>query len=299
MLVGDDRDQPPGDRVLDLLADQLLVALVNRMHRDRHVGEHRLGARRGDLDCAAIVGERVTERVELALDVPGLDLEIADRGLELRVPVHQALVAIDEPALVQLDERVRDRALIALVHGEALVRPVAAGAEAAELASDRAARLRFPFPDVLEESLATNFGALDALALEVALDHHLRRNAGMVGADHPERVLAEHPLAASEHVLKRDVERMADVQRAGDVGRRHDDRPWSLIAALGPEQALGLPVRVPAILDRAGLECLGKLAHASGATSDAALQHQLGGYRGRPVIREISRFTCSSTICGR
>src|SRR5438270_9095850 len=198
-----------------------------------------------------------------------------------------------------LDEGVRDRALIALVHRETLARPVARGAEAAELASDRAARLRFPFPDVLEESLATDLRAFDALALEVALDHHLRRDAGMVGADHPERVLAEHPLAASEHVLERDVERVADVQRPRDIGRRHDDGPRRLIAPLGPEQALGLPVRVPAILDRAGLECLGKLAHASGATSDAALQHQLGGYSGRPVIREISRFTCSSTICGR
>ena len=95
MLVGDDRDQPAGDRLPDLLADQRRVALVVGMHRDRHVGEHRLGPRRRDLDRAAAVGERVAQRPELALDVAGLDLEVADRGLELRVPVHQPLVAVD------------------------------------------------------------------------------------------------------------------------------------------------------------------------------------------------------------
>ena len=75
--------------------------------------------------CAAVVGERVAQGVELALDVARLDLEVADRGLELGVPVHQALVAVDEAALVELDEGVDHRALVALVHGEALVRPVA------------------------------------------------------------------------------------------------------------------------------------------------------------------------------
>ena len=58
---------------------------------------------------------------------------------------------------------------------------------------------------MLEEGLAANLGALDALALQVALDHHLRRDSGMVGADYPERVLAEHSLAAGEDILKRDV----------------------------------------------------------------------------------------------
>ena len=54
MLVGDDRDQPPGDRQLDLLADQRGVALVVGMDRDRHVGEHRLGPRGGDADIAPL-----------------------------------------------------------------------------------------------------------------------------------------------------------------------------------------------------------------------------------------------------
>ena len=75
-----------------------------------------------------------------------------------------------------------------------------------------------------------------------ALDDHLRGDAGMVGADHPQSILAAHPLAAGQNVLKRIVERMADVQRAGDVGRRHDDRPRLFVRTVGPEEPLGLPM---------------------------------------------------------
>src|SRR3954447_11430583 len=115
---------------------------------------------------------------------------------------------------------------------------------------------------MLEECVAADLLALEALALEVALDHHLRSDAGMVGADHPQSVLAEHALAAGEHVLQRDVQRMADVQRAGDVGRRHDDRPRLRVRTVRAEQPSGFPMRVPALLDGFGVEDLGKVGHA-------------------------------------
>ena len=49
------------------------------------------------------------------------------------------------------------------------------------------------------------------------------------------------PRVADEDVLQRVVERMADVQRAGDVGRRHDDGEGLGLGPLGAEQALRLP----------------------------------------------------------
>src|SRR4029079_16701946 len=61
---------------------------------------------------------------------------------------------------------------------------------------------------------------------------------------------------------QRVVQSVADVQRAGDVGRRHDDRPRLAVIAIRPEESFRLPVRVPAILDRLGFEGLGKLTHA-------------------------------------
>ena len=66
--------------------------------------------------------------------------------------------------------------------------------------------------------------AAGLLALhQLALDHHLGRDAGMVGAGLPQHVLAAHALEAAQDVLQRVVERVAHVQRAGDVRRRDDD----------------------------------------------------------------------------
>jgi hypothetical protein len=41
-----------------------------------------------------------------------------------------------------------------------------------------------------------------------ALDHRLGRDAGVVGAGHPQRVVALHPLAANQNILQRVVERV-------------------------------------------------------------------------------------------
>ena len=90
----------------------------------------------------------------------------------------------------------------------------------------------------LDEFVAADVGALVLLLVELALDHHLGGDPGMVGADHPQRILALHPRVADQDVLQRVVERMADVEAAGDVGRRHDDRERLGVGALGAEQAL-------------------------------------------------------------
>src|SRR3546814_15135013 len=81
-------------------------------------------------------------------DVCSSDLlhrQVRNRGAELRVPVDEALVAIEQALVVKLDEHLDDGGGKALVHREALVRPVARRAQAAELPGDLAARLRLPF----------------------------------------------------------------------------------------------------------------------------------------------------------
>ena len=94
---------------------------------------------------------------------------------------------------------------------------------------------------------------------QLALDHHLGRDAGMVDARLPEHVAAAHALEAAEHVLDRVVERVAHMQRAGDVRRRDDDRVGlapRAIRAPGLE-GLGLvPAGGDARLDGGGIERL-------------------------------------------
>src|SRR5262249_3011639 len=112
----------------------------------------------------------------------------------------------------------------AFVHGEALARPIAGGAEAAQLHQDRAARLLLPRPHALQEFFAAHFAAADiAFARELTLYHHLRGDAGVVGARLPKHALAPEPLEADEDVLQRIVKRVSDVQGPGHVRRRDDD----------------------------------------------------------------------------
>ena len=116
---------------------------------------------------------------------------------------------------------------------------------------------RLPFPDPLEELLAAHLAPAWLLALhQLALDHHLGRDAGVVGARLPEHVLAAHALEPAQDVLQRVVERMAHMQRAGDVRRRDDDE-YGFAPARSGRPARKAPassqVRVDAALDLGGL----------------------------------------------
>ena len=59
----------------------------------------------------------------------------------------------------------------------------------------------------------------DACGLQLALDHDLRGNAGMVGARNPGGVETRHAVVTRQAVHDGLVERVPHVQRAGHVGR--------------------------------------------------------------------------------
>jgi hypothetical protein len=89
-----------------------------------------------------------------------------------------------------------------------------------------------------------------------ALDHHLGRDAGMVGAHHPQRVAALQPRMPRQDVLQGIVERMPDMERSSDVGRRDHDRERRRVGPLGAKPSRRLPMRIPARFDGRGVEGL-------------------------------------------
>ena len=139
------------DRIVEII--EMAVRVLGE-----RLGERRLVERRA-------VGARPLERA-LAFDLD--DLEVGDRGLELRVPVDQPLGLVDQPLAVQLHEHLGDRLRQAFVEREALAAPVARGAEALELADDRAARFGLPLPHPREKRLAAEGAAVGLLALRRA-----------------------------------------------------------------------------------------------------------------------------------
>ncbi len=227
------------------------------MHRNRRVAEHGLRPRRRDDDKLVAAFDRVFDVPKIALGLDLLHFEVGDGGLEFGVPIDQPLVLVDEAFAVEFDEDFGHRARQALVHREALARPVAGSTEPLQLLDDDAAQFRLPLPDAFDESLTPQFAAARLLMLhQLPLDHGLGGDAGVVGARLPQHILAAHALEAAEDVLQRIVERVTHMQRAGHVGRRNHDAVGRRLGALGPagaEGAGGLPSRVNAALDRAGL----------------------------------------------
>ena len=249
-LVGDHRNAPLDERNHHFLADQVAVAVVVRMHGDRDVGEDRRRPHRCDRDVAGAVGERVADVREGVVFVLVLDLEVGESGPVARAPVDDPVRPIDPAALVEVDEPAHDGAVVALVHREPRAPVVERGAELAELAHDRAAVALEPVLDVGVEAVAAQVALAPALLRERAADRRPGRDARVVVAGLEERVEAAHPVPADERVLERELQAVADRQRAGDVRRRvHDDERLSRRVGVDAVEALLLPGLLPALLD--------------------------------------------------
>jgi hypothetical protein len=74
VLVGHDRDAPAGQWQLDRLADQVRVARVVGVHRDRGVAQHGLGPGRGDHD--RVIAIAIPDRDEFAVVVAVVNLDV-------------------------------------------------------------------------------------------------------------------------------------------------------------------------------------------------------------------------------
>lgn len=245
-------------------ADQVGVALVFRVHHDGRVAQHGFRAGGGDGQVReAGLGIRLRQRIA---DVPqraflflAHHFQVGHGGAQYRVPVDQTFAAVDQALFVEAHEHVADRARHLRVHREVLVLPVDRGTHAADLPGDGRARLRFPFPDLVDEGRAAQVMARDALRVQLALHHDLRGDAGVVGARHPQRVGALHARVARQAVHDGLVEGVPHVQRARYVRRRQLDAE---IRAAGFERRAGdahrFPRRAPLLLDGGGFETLGE-----------------------------------------
>ena len=262
--VGDDRELALQQRMPHHLADLRLVARIVGVDGDRRVAQHRLRPRRRHHHLARAVRQRVRELVQLALrPLVVVDLEVRQRRSTRRAPVDQAARAIDQPLFVEANERLDDRRRVRRIHREARAVPVQRAAEALELLEDPVAGAVAPLPDPLDERGAADVvAALLLLLAQLALDDHLRGDAGVVGAGQPHGVVGGHPPPAGEDVLDGVAERVPHVQRAGDVRRRDDHGERRLgCGRVRVEVAARHPLRVPARLDLLRVVVFGSLRH--------------------------------------
>ena len=286
VVVGDDGDLAADDGQPDRLAHERIGTGIVGVHGHGRVAEHRLGPGRRDRHVRGAirerpVGERVPEVPHVALDLFHLDLVVGERRAGHGVPVDEAFAAIDQAVLEEPEEGVAHRGGAHLVHREAGAGVVGGRAHGGELVEDDPLVLVLPLLGAGDEGVAAHLQALHALRQQTLLDHGLGGDAGVIGAGHPERLGAEHPVVPDQHVLQRVVERVSEVQRRGDIGRRDDDG-----------------VGVGTVGDRGGVEYLGCLPPRAdfglGIGRDVRLR-QLGGRRG---WGGVAGAHCRSTLPG-
>ncbi len=272
VVIGDDGNLASGQRQRDGFADQAGVTRIVWMHHHRDVAEQGFRARgRNDQMVAGFaqgfvavlvvlgvfvgqaIGQRVADRPEETVFLLAHHFQIGNRGFQHRIPVDQALAAIDQAFVVQFHESFDHGLGWHFVHREHTPRPVAGGTDAAHLALDGVARFLLPFPYFSDEALAPERVAGFTLAFDgqIARDDHLRGDAGVIGADLPQGVEATQAVVADQRIHQRVLEGVPHVQRAGDVGRRQQDGVGRAFAA-GREAAALLPVGVPAAFEIGG-----------------------------------------------
>ena len=263
VLVTENRNLAVHDREDAGLADEVLVALVVRV--DSNAGIAHEGLRTGGRNhqLARAVRQRIADVPQLARLGFVLNLSVGQRSRAVRAPVDDAVALVDKALVVQVYEYLADRLGAALVHGEALAVPVAGGTELFKLADNAAAELVLPRPYALKELLAAEVVTGQALLLaEVLLYFDLGCNTGVIGARHPQRLVALHALGADEDILQGLVECVAHVQLAGNIRRRDNDGVRFLVRIdLGVEEAGIDPELVQLVLDRFRVVGLRQFAH--------------------------------------
>ena len=137
--IRNDRNFPTTERQRDALPDEMTKALILRMHCDRGVPQHRFRPRRRNREHAAAIGEWVGNVPETAVLLGGEHLEVGQRGLQYRIPVDQALAAINQALFMQSHEGLVHRPRHPGIHREAVTAPVHGSTEAPHLARDGAA----------------------------------------------------------------------------------------------------------------------------------------------------------------
>ena len=246
------------------LADHSCVALIVRVHRHGGVAQHGLGPGGGHHHVAAAVRQGIAQVPELALALFVLHFQVAESGLQGRVPLDHAGTAEDAAGLVALDEDVAHGLVEGRIQGEAVAGPVHGAAQPLQLMLDGALVLVLPVPDALLEGVPAQLVPVRALGLQLPLHHHLGGDAGVIRARHPQGVEALGSLEAGKHIVEGVHQGVTHVQVARDVGGRDHDGPGLLAAVRGRLESLRLfPYRIPAQLRRPEVECLVHLAHGN------------------------------------
>ncbi len=124
VIVAHHRNQAPHQRQHHVFANQMLVALVFRVHRHGGVTQHGFRARGGnDQEFVSGIARRIRQRVaevpHIAVFFFGHNFKVGNSGVQHGIPIHQAFAAIDQAFFMQAHEHFTHRLRQAFIHRKA------------------------------------------------------------------------------------------------------------------------------------------------------------------------------------
>ena len=255
VFIGNDRDLTACAGKCDLLADEILVAFIFRIHSDSGIARDgfRTGGR--DLDVFSLfASDRVIEVPEMSDFIFMFDFDVGECCLAARAPVRDAEALIDQAFFIEGNENLTNGTRTDIIHGEAFTGPVAGRAEAADLQTDAVAEFFLPLPYTFQEFFTAEVIFIETFFSDLLFDLDLRCDAGMIFARQPQDIVALHSLVTDQNILQGIVERMPHVQLAGDIWRRqHDAVRFFFRICFIMEYTMIFPEAIPFLFDLTGI----------------------------------------------
>ena len=255
VFIGNDRDLTAGAGKCDLLADEILVALIFRIHSDSSIARDgfRTGGR--DLDVFSLfASDRVIEVPEMSDFIFMFDFDVGKCCLAARTPVRDAEALIDQAFFIEGNENLTNGTRTDIIHGETFTGPVAGRAEASDLQTDAVAEFFLPLPYTFQEFFTAEIIFIETFFSDLLFDLDLRCDAGMIFARQPQDIVALHSLVTDQNILQGIIERMPHVQLTGDIWRRqHNAVRFFFRICFIMEYTMIFPEVIPFLFDLTGI----------------------------------------------
>ena len=131
-----------------------------------------------------------------------VDLIVRKRSTAGRAPVHQIVAAVDKTAFIEGNEYSADGMGKPFVHRKPFPRPIDGSADFTQLIGDNRVVLFFDFPRAFKKGFPPEIVPCFAFRFQLAFNHILRCDTGMVGTGYPERFIAFHTVIADNDILQ-------------------------------------------------------------------------------------------------
>ena len=199
-LVADDGHGAADDGQRHIASDKMAVSLVVGVDCHTGVAQHGLGAGGGYGDMAVrfpvLGGQWVADVVQGPFMLLVLYFEVRKGGGAAGAPVDDALAAVYQALVVQVDEGGAHRQRRPRIESEAQARPVAGCAQPFVLLVNGVAVTLHPLPDSFQKGVPPQLCAAGAFLGQLALHHPLGGDASVVLAGQPESGVPHHTVPA-------------------------------------------------------------------------------------------------------